>query len=85
MNWRQESQNSKIEENETELSIRIRDIQSRIATLRSRIEIEYGLNKVIEVETKHEEVRPVYTAEDNRLNRERELNDLKSKLLGKKK
>lgn len=83
MNWRGESKNSKEENEESDLEKQIRDIRRRIEELRSQLHTPQPSpirddEKVVESPRDVEEAR-------KKQERANELNDIKAKLMGKKK
>jgi hypothetical protein len=76
MNWRGESKNLNLE-SESDLAIRIKDIKDRIDCLRRSIESDDIPIQSVEVETVHHE--------EVKIDKRKELDDIKAKLMGKKK
>lgn len=83
MNWSSVSLSSKEIVDASDLSVRVREISARIAALRSGLESNNQSNQATSSQPKS----MVATTEqaDGQESRQKDLNDLKAKLLGKKK
>jgi len=84
MNWKKESPNSKENGDTSDLSIRIREISSRIATLRSGFESNNRPNQTTSLPTQPMVATPTEEL-NSQVSKQKDLNDLKAKLLGKNK
>lgn len=84
MNWRNASPSSKEIVDASDLSIRILEISSRIATLRSRLASNNQSNQTASIQSQSV-VATTAEKSSSQNSKQKELDDLKAKLLGKKK
>jgi hypothetical protein len=84
MSWRKESQNSKEKSNGDDFSLRIREISARIADLQSRFESNIRSNQVTSLQSQPMVAAPTEQT-NSQLTEKKDIDDLKAKLLGKKK
>jgi hypothetical protein len=85
MNWKKESPSSKETNDTLDLSIRIREISSRIAISRSGFESNGRPNQTSSTQPQPMVAAPTTEENNSQESKQKDLNDLKAKLLGKNK
>lgn len=80
-----ESKSLKTDYDSEEVAIRLLEIHTRIADLRGRLRGQEESNQATKIEPEYEKVREFYPSENDRSSKEKELEDIKAKLLGRKK